>query len=488
MMVLETIRLAMSFRRQLVEGRGMVMDKDLGKQSKRSPRTLRHHAIIAGCFGIAAFLAASSSAGMDPNTLIEVYGTLDRSFKFTPAKLPSQLPGNLEYCERDIYSAINSDKKYIEVFESRNPDAYKHGYVDPEGRIIVKPKFNTVTNFSEGLAGVTDDHGRWGYINTRGDWVIKPSLQGADEFEDGVAAAQGEDGSAELIDKTGRVLVKDDYAADPPTRLGHVFVLGHDYEKVGLVDTKGKWLLPKNYEHICAAADPSARYSPPGLSDSGSFHSGGYLSIRKNKVCGVADSTGHVFFPPKFDVIRSVQNGHAVFFDGHADGVADLAGRVVIPAKYQFISAYDKLMAVRIGHKWFLIDGSGNPVSGAARIDGIDANAGQPWLSEGLGRVLIDGKFGFLDDQGRLAIKPSFQWASDFSEGYATVWEGGSDYHFINRSGDRIGPRFASIKSFKNGIARVSIAGPLYDLVNTRFIGDTISSVESSKEKIRIPY
>ena len=42
-------------------------------------------------------------------------------------------------------------------------------------------------------------------------------------------------------------------------------------------------------------------------------------------------------------------------------------------------------------------------------------------FSDGLARVRVDEKFGFIDRTGALAIKPQFANARDFSDGLAAV-------------------------------------------------------------------
>ena len=52
------------------------------------------------------------------------------------------------------------------------------------------PKYKNVRSFSEGLAPVQAQTGRWGFINERQEWVIQPRFEDAREFQGGKAAVR----------------------------------------------------------------------------------------------------------------------------------------------------------------------------------------------------------------------------------------------------------------------------------------------------------
>ena len=51
-------------------------------------------------------------------------------------------------------------------------------------------KYRNVRSFSEGLAPVQAQSGRWGFINERQEWVIQPRFEEAREFQGGKAAVR----------------------------------------------------------------------------------------------------------------------------------------------------------------------------------------------------------------------------------------------------------------------------------------------------------
>jgi len=116
------------------------------------------------------------------------------------------------------------------------------------------------------------------------------------------------------------------------------------------------------------------------------------------------------------------------------------------------------LFPIRADGKWGYIDRQGRVV--------VEPQYDEAYpFSEGLGRIGIDqetvGKFGFVDATGATAIEPQFSWASDFSEGLAlarATVDGASGY--IDKTGTwAIEPRFANAAAFSEGLAPAQLDG-----------------------------
>ena len=57
----------------------------------------------------------------------------------------------------------------------------KSGFINEAGEWQVKPEFDEVTGFYNGLAAVKSGN-HWGYINNQGDYVIPPNFDKASPF------------------------------------------------------------------------------------------------------------------------------------------------------------------------------------------------------------------------------------------------------------------------------------------------------------------
>src|ERR1019366_1426959 len=91
-------------------------------------------------------------------------------------------------------------------------------------------------------------------------------------------------------------------------------------------------------------------------------------------------------------------------------------------------------------------------------------------FNEGLCAVKKDGKWGYIDTSGHLAIPAQFDSAGPFVEGLATV-KLGSQVGFIDKTGQyAINPQFPEAGDFHGGLAAVRVGGS--DAANTNsFLG-----------------
>ncbi len=62
------------------------------------------------------------------------------------------------------------------------------GYIDPHGKILLKPIYMKLKDFSEGLAAVLDYKGQWGYVDKDGNYKIPARFADAESFSGGFAA------------------------------------------------------------------------------------------------------------------------------------------------------------------------------------------------------------------------------------------------------------------------------------------------------------
>ena len=126
-------------------------------------------------------------------------------------------------------------------------------------------------------------------------------------------------------------------------------------------------------------------------------------------------------------------------------------------------------MAQKKTSQWGYINKTGKIVIGL-QFDEADS------FSEGLARVVFDGKSGYINKTGKMVIRPQFDEANSFSEGLAVVNIGGSyqekkdsaatkprifgggKWGYINKTGKMvIKPQFDYAKDFSDGLASVVI-------------------------------
>ena len=79
------------------------------------------------------------------------------------------------------------------------------------------------------------------------------------------------------------------------------------------------------------------------------------------------------------------------------------------------------------------------------------------FTEDGLARIKIGEKYGFVDKTGTFITNPQYDWASSFSDGFAVIQQGDL-YGYINTDGKiAINPQYDEAYSFGNGYAIVVV-------------------------------
>ncbi|MBP7864818.1 MAG: WG repeat-containing protein [Acidobacteria bacterium] len=103
------------------------------------------------------------------------------------------------------------------------------GCVDPSGELRIPFRFSEVEDFSGGRAWVKQS-GRWGVVDPRGKWLISPRFHGHQSFQEGYA----------LVNIGGI----------EPSVCDAISVEEGIGGRWGLIDTKGRWVIPPRYSTV----------------------------------------------------------------------------------------------------------------------------------------------------------------------------------------------------------------------------------------------
>jgi hypothetical protein len=232
------------------------------------------------------------------------------------------------------------------------------GAVNRDGSVAVLPRYDWVGTFSDNRAAVRLD-GLYGFVDEAGREIVKPQYRIADDYKFGFAQVDV-DGKSGLIDRDGKMVIEPKY--------GFIEAISPDRFRVSEVRQLGGTI---------GSEDFSGNRS--GATASGGF----YVSIPLPSE-----------YAPR--------------------GIIDISGRWIEPFGTSPPRVFDKddpsIRWVQKDKLW-----------GLARIDGswlIEPKfADVSPLSDGLALVKLDGKFGFIDRNGKLAIGAVFDKAWIFSPG-----------------------------------------------------------------------
>lgn len=259
----------------------------------------------------------------------------------------------------------------------RNDDL-KYGFIDASGEFVVEPQYYIAFSFSEGLAAVTKESpGTWGYIDHKGSFVIPAQFGWAGSFSDGMAEVltapdKGKPNVLKTgyIDKTGSLVIEDKYGWSEPFSDGLALI----------ADDKPN---AQEYFNRKAFIDKRGRRVTAFFSNAESF-SEGLAAVEVDSLWGFIDTTGAVVIPPAYDfVLRPFTEGYAAV---HC-----------------------------LNDKIAFIDRRGKKITGCS-FEEAWAFAG------GLAAVQTTGKgWGFINTRGRFVIRPQFAHADSFLNGLARV-------------------------------------------------------------------
>lgn len=232
-------------------------------------------------------------------------------------------------------------------------------------------------------------NGKWGYIDSTGRIVVKPQFAWAEEFSEGLAAFENEDGKHGYIDETGRIVI--DPKFDSWTGFSEGLAAVSADLEWGFIDKTGRWAIPPQFAVGSPFSDGLALVEVP-LNGKVSFPPGPVKPV-------FIDKTGKVVIDPKEYIVNGT----------FSDGVGTV----------QFIT--------KGGINEVLIDKTGKVI---LSVEKIDTNG----FSEGLVPAKKNGKWGYLDRNGRFAIEPRFDEARPFSEGLAAVLIG-EKWGYVDHTG-----------------------------------------------------
>lgn len=213
----------------------------------------------------------------------------------------------------------------------------KYGYIDSSGRWVIQPRFDSAVEFSEGLAGVAWTEGqdeRFGYVDLRGQVVFRTPERADEPFEDGrttLSSRPSNDApiTCRGLDRKGREVVrttgKNNCTAAPV--LGGGWILASDNTS-RLVDRKLRTLFKVQGDEAYIHDDLDG--SP--VTGLGVFSSGsgdGLINLRTGRVL-IAARKGLSLGVPGEGLVSYEQekNGEWV------RGFLDYSGRPVVPARY----------------------------------------------------------------------------------------------------------------------------------------------------------
>lgn len=118
----------------------------------------------------------------------------------------------------------------------------KWGYIDTKGHIVIPQQFESAYPFSEGLASVSIDGKRFGFIDKSGRWVIKPSSRwnSPSNFSEGLVGVTA-NRRVGFIDREGRWAITPKFVSVGDFHEG--LAVAYTARKWGYINKRGHWVI-----------------------------------------------------------------------------------------------------------------------------------------------------------------------------------------------------------------------------------------------------
>lgn len=273
-----------------------------------------------------------------------------------------------------------------------------HGYMDSKGTVAIPAKFRRIADFKEGLAAAAEgtfhtqgvgDHELWGYIDSTGAWVISPSFFEAGPFNNGLATVRDTvTGKAGVINKKGAFIVPPQYDLICSFSEGVALVgVGEDKLLFGILNNKGEITL-----------DPQLHLNERYWHDKDLKFSDGLLPAMMGGKWGYVNKKGIFVIPAKYDDAGPFSEGFAFVAMNKRVGIINTKGKMIGVPTYDY---YVKR------------------TSNAFNIFADTDNMRKYRFSGGVSPVCMNGLWGVVNTRGAYVVKPSCVAMNLYSDGLA---------------------------------------------------------------------
>ncbi|HLO12746.1 MAG TPA: WG repeat-containing protein [Pseudoneobacillus sp.] len=208
---------------------------------------------------------------------------------------------------------------------------------------------------------------KWGYINHKGHFVTPVKYEDAQDFQENGLAAVKTNGNFGVINRYGQFIVYPKYSSINPFSEGRAIVM--DEKGFRVINERGKELTNKAYSFIGNYKNSRAMYA--GKKD-------------ENYLYGFLNKQGKEIIPLQYEYVTDFNNGKAVV--------------KLTDGKYE------------------LIDQNGKTLQSFT-----SATVGQLSEAKMAFQPEKEGKFGYMNEEGKTVIEPSFTGAQPFKNNRAVV-------------------------------------------------------------------
>jgi serine/threonine protein kinase len=304
----------------------------------------------------------------------------------------------------------------------------KVSYFDSQGKEVIAAQFTEGSLFYDGLAlvntGADDEEPKYGYIDQTGKYVINPQYEEATIFNDGIAWVVKTAGKITAINTTGKELftvdasIASSYSEGLAAFAPYLPEKGSNGLKHGYLDEDGKIKIEPKFDIAASFHSNRARIGILEKNSEGEeFYKYAFI-----------DKSGTVV-GEYYESATDFQGEYAVVIKEGKCGAINTSGKLVVPIMYDALSVDGEwFLYTSADGKYGWLDGDGKIIINA-QFDGC-----QPFYDSELAPVQIAEKWGYIARDGKIMINPQFDAACSF-KGEITAVEQSEKIGFIDKEG-----------------------------------------------------
>jgi predicted alpha/beta superfamily hydrolase len=319
----------------------------------------------------------------------------------------------------DYAKPFINDMGMVKIFD-------KWGFIDKTGNQITPIKYSFIADFNRGGFAYCTYNGKYGWLNSKGVEIVPTIYTSTSSFTTGYFKMFTGD-SVLFFDTLGNKITQE--AVQNMSNARGEFTLIKTGEKYGLKDESGKIITKRLYNSINQFRDD-------------------YAVVSIDNKYGVIDKNGNEVIPLIYNNITGIYDNVAIFLLNDKYGIMDISGKILVQPSYGQMARYhNDLFLATLNSQKSIIDKNGNEIVQADKYSSIE------FVSEGLAKVGLNGKYGFIDTVGNEVIPLQYEETDFFEDGLAGITINNKQ-GFIDKTGKIvIQPKYGYIDgSFENGI------------------------------------
>ncbi|MGZ3921338.1 MAG: WG repeat-containing protein [Bacteroidia bacterium] len=318
----------------------------------------------------------------------------------------------------------------IQLFPYQKEDVY--GFIDSTAKLIIKPQYETVTAFSEGLSVVSRNDSVF-YINKENINPFNQFYSDAYPFKNGIAAVK-QNNKWNFINRQGQLISGNYEEVNELSNEVYVVKLNNKY---GAINHFGQLIIEPRFQKLGDFKNEFAYYVEDGkygfVSKSGYVHKAEFewisdfnenniAIIKQSNLYGLINTKGEIILEPSVDLIVKAPMSIFIVVKNGLYGFYSPAGCYITQIAYDFFKEKPAEFYTN-GSVFKLLkknEQALTDVNGKVSID-FETYDEINFASNGLIRVKRKNKYGYADRKLSMVIPYKFDRATDFNDSIAIV-------------------------------------------------------------------